>query len=191
MSWILVLGGYCNAALASPGDIETLAIDEVVLAFPDARSRLEHAADDLPGILRAYRPAGVGYSDYQVIDSGPRGMPRMSFVADVEVLGIHVKGLMVADVSRSAIVCDAPSLPGGYRFTMDFQASDQRHSDQMSLYTVDLCASEGSAGELKVGATATTTEGPRYRFPWGIVSKNIFRTQLKPVLQALLTVVGR
>jgi hypothetical protein len=76
MTW-LILGTsmfMSNASLASPGDIEVLSQETtLIVKGPAPKAAFEKAESFVAGILELYRPAAVGYSEYQVTASGPEG----------------------------------------------------------------------------------------------------------------------
>ncbi len=171
---------------ADEGDIEVLNRQSFTVSGTDAQSRVDAAIVRIADILRAYRPASVGYSNYLVVDAGPQSWPRMSFLADVAVFGIHQKGVLIADVSYKAAECAR-----GWRVTMDLRESDPKISNQISNYIVELCPKITTADGVVFETSGTMIEGPRYKFPFGPAARGIFTSQLKAVIQGLMDCLAR
>jgi hypothetical protein len=180
-----------SGALAAPGDFEILNQDTMRIAGSNAAGIFEQGLHDIPGILRLYRPAGVSYSDYQVFSPVQGAEARMSFLAQVDVLGIHQSGRLVADVTEAPVNCEAPEQPVGIRVTMDLRASDRKLSDHLSYYLVDLCPSTPDSSGLMLSATGAVIEGPRSMPPLSLVAKAVFRKQLSAVLAAFAAEVDQ
>jgi hypothetical protein len=189
--------GNANAAEEAPaaGAWKKLAVRHFDVQ-PDAD--FDATLQDIPRLLRHFKPAGVKVTDLGVENVGPRKLPRVTFKAtmhvDLDVGPVHVtKDEQVwvrADVSARAGRCAYDPSRLGYEVKLDFSSSEEPLSANVSSMVAAFCVdpvSQGSQTEPRhAELTSFMQVGPDYGTRVaGRLATNMLVKQTDPIVTAL------
>ncbi len=153
---------------------------------------LEDALDDLIKLSHAFEPDGAEISDLNVIEKGPKKVPRVTFRATRGVGFIKHTATVKADIYTQKKVKGCKRWPGSkaYQIKVNMADSDNLVAANVSVFAVTLCARENAdTGRLNVVASGRMKKGHDYGRIAGPAIRKLIEAQTDPLLDALREVV--
>jgi hypothetical protein len=151
----------------TPGSWRKLAVRRFEL--PE-EARLERIVEELPTLVRAYRPQGAKISDVSFSDGSVDKAPEIRFRAtvhvDVSVGPLHVSRDETVNVAAQVRVqktrCSYDPGREAYEIYMDLTRSDEPLAANAQALAVALCVGATEKGQRAVELTSFMQIGPDY-----------------------------
>jgi len=159
------------------------SIGSFTLDGSNARFVLESVFNDLEGFLRHFEPVGADIEDIEINARGPKGVPRVTFLA--EKLSGLISATVRADFTITKIECKLPALRGGYGIIVNLEESDELLSDQVSDLRIDVCMHEKPENKLLVSTKNYIKKGRNPGLITYPVVKDLIEAQTDSVILAV------
>ena len=185
------------AVSADPGQVHVLDTRQLEFTGPHALEAVERAlGENLHDSLRGYTPRvpkdeasvlKVGKSKFT--SEGPRGLPRIEFVASAGAAFIDIDVTVRGDLEVRAASCRAGEQ--GRRLFLNLQDSAEAVLDNARSFEVTLCWSQGSDGKTRIRAGSSFVEGDDFGVIAGPKTIKLLNAQTDPMVRAFANQINR